>query len=318
MSKSNPIKWNYDMVKKYIEENGYILNSKTYVRKRDKLIMTCPNGHIIELSFDCFTKGVRCGECYKKSPRLNRRQSYEDIKRYVESYEGYILLSKEYDPKKKILIQHECGNVYEVTLNNFKRGNRCPICATKRLADSKRIDKKYLKQEVSKKGYKVISFEGFNKSRDKLTLECNKGHVYKSSWDSFRDGFGLCPYCRESKYKGENKIREILELNNISYIEQYRFSDCRNKKPLSFDFYLDDLNICIEYDGEQHYKPIDFGGSYSDDSLNKRFATQKENDKIKTQYCNINSIKLIRIPYWEFENIECILKEFGVIKTFND
>ena len=269
MSKSNPIKWNYDMVKKYIEENGYILNSKTYVRKRDKLIMTCPNGHIIELSFDCFTKGVRCGECYKKSPRLNRRQSYEDIKRYVESYEGYILLSKEYDPKKKILIQHECGNVYEVTLNGFKRGCRCPICATKRLADSKRIDKEYLKQEVSKKGYKVISFEGFNKSRDKLTLECNKGHVYKSSWDSFRDGFGLCPYCRESN-------------------------------------------------GEQHYKPIDFGGSYSDDALNKRFATQKENDKIKTQYCDINGIKLIRIPYWEFENIECMLKEFGIIKTFND
>ena len=55
MGKSNPIKWTYNMVKEYIEKEGYTLVSKEYIRKRDKLEMICPNGHKINLSFDCFS-----------------------------------------------------------------------------------------------------------------------------------------------------------------------------------------------------------------------------------------------------------------------
>jgi very-short-patch-repair endonuclease len=65
----------------------------------------------------------------------------------------------------------------------------------------------------------------------------------------------------------------------------------KSRRKLPFDFYLTDKKICIEYDGEQHYKPIEkFGG---DKSLNR----VKKNDELKNQYCNQNGIKLIRIPY---------------------
>ena len=302
MGKSNPIKWTYNMVKEYIEKEGYTLVSKEYIRKRDKLEMICPNGHKINLSFDCFAKGVRCGECYKKEPRISRRQTLEEVKHIVELVEGYELLSTEYDPNKKIKIRHICGNEYEVTLNNFKRGKRCPICQLKR--EEKRIKKDYVVKNINKEGYEVISLNGFNKSSDKIKLKCPKGHIYEVSWNTFQQG-RRCPYCKSSK--GENKVKDYLDSKNIIYYQQYKFEDCKNDRSLPFDFYLPQYNTCIEYDGQQHYKLIDFSGNMTIEEQEDRLEYYKRNDNIKTKYCKDNNIKLIRIPYWEFDNIENIL-----------
>ena len=97
--------------------------------------------------------------------------------------------------------------------------------------------------------------------------------------------------------------RWVVHNNNIQYISQYRFDDCKNIRTLPFDFYLPDYNTCIEYDGELHYKAVDYFGG--DEALsNTQFR-----DDIKTQYCLNNNIRLIRIPYWEFNNIDKILSE---------
>ena len=74
---------------------------------------------------------------------------------------------------------------------------------------------------------------------------------------------------------------------------------------MPFDFYLPDFNILIEYDGQQHFKPIDFAGKGEEWAIKNMLETQRR-DNIKTQYCKDNNIKLIRIPYFEFENIEQI------------
>ena len=313
MGKSNPIKWNYNMVKKYIENEGYILNSKIYVRKRDKLEMTCPNGHKINLSFDCFCKGVRCGECYRNNPRYDRRQTIDEVRQIVESEDGYELLSTEYIPGKKIEVKHRCGNIYKVTLNNFKRGKRCIVCKTKENSEKRKIKKEYVISEVNKYGFKVISLEGFEKSDDKLKLQCPNNHEFEVSWNSFQQG-SRCPHCKTSK--GENKIKKYLDDNNLYYFQQYKFKHCKNIRELPFDFYLPDYNICIEYDGEQHYKPINYNGKMTIEEQNKRLEYYKNNDDIKNNYCQDNNIKLIRIPYWESDNIDKILD--NIIKTFND
>jgi len=115
------------------------------------------------------------------------------------------------------------------------------------------------------------------------------GHIYNSNG---------CPICNESK--GERIIKNLFETNNISYEQQKTFEDCKNIKVLPFDFYLPEYNICIEYDGEQHFRAYKiFGG---EDKLEKRIFL----DKIKTKYCETNDIKLIRIKY--DENIEEKLK----------
>ena len=71
-----------------------------------------------------------------------------------------------------------------------------------------------------------------------------------------------------------------------------RFIDCIDKRPLSFDFYVPQCNTCIEYQGIQHYKPVErFGGE-------EQFIIQQKHDMIKKEYCAKNNINLIEIPYW--------------------
>ena len=74
-------------------------------------------------------------------------------------------------------------------------------------------------------------------------------------------------------------------------------------RPLPFDFYLPDYNTCIEYDGIQHFEVVDYFGGLDG------FITTKIRDTIKNEYCKSKNIKLIRIPYWGFDNIENILKK---------
>jgi very-short-patch-repair endonuclease len=139
-------------------------------------------------------------------------------------------------------------------------------------------------------------------NKSKIHLKCNKDKFeWYVSYDHFIGQKTGCPKCNSSK--GEIKIEEYLKLNNIKYEFQKKFKECKNIKQLPFYFYISELNICVEYDGIQHYKPIKrFDG---DEGLKQ---TQLR-DSIKTQYCIDNNIELIRIPYFEKDNIENILKE---------
>lgn len=90
----------------------------------------------------------------------------------------------------------------------------------------------------------------------------------------------------------------MLEKHNIKYISQKTFEDCFNplsKGKFRFDFYLPDYNICIEYDGEQHFQEVSI---FKDD-----LKTIQYRDKLKNQYCKKHNIDLIRIPYYNIKNI---------------
>lgn len=126
--------------------------------------------------------------------------------------------------------------------------------------------------------------------------------------------FTGCPKCSISK--GEKRLDIILSNYNIPHDSQYKFSDLKGlgRKPLKFDvpiFYdkaKTQLRMLIEYDGEQHFRWI------KGLMTKKQFETLQIHDELKNQYCKNNNIKLLRIPYWEFNNIETILKNELKIK----
>lgn len=114
------------------------------------------------------------------------------------------------------------------------------------------------------------------------------GNEWETSPISLLIGIG-CPSCNSSK--GEKQVEEYLKENLIPYKAQHTFNGCRYKKKLPFDFYLPTLNVAIEYDGIQHFEPVEvFGGKES-------FELQVIKDNIKNIYCKDKGIKLIRIPY---------------------
>lgn len=114
------------------------------------------------------------------------------------------------------------------------------------------------------------------------------------------------------KSAGELKIAEILDAHTVIYQEQYFFKDF--SKFSAFDFALFDkmgnLLGLIEYDGEQHYKPIKAWGG------EEQFKIQQERDSRKNEYCKQQGIRLLRIPYTDFEkiNLNYLLNSFPELK----
>ena len=135
----------------------------------------------------------------------------------------------------------------------------------------------------------------------KIKVCCKKdSYIWYARPNDLLSGYG-CPKCNASK--GEKRIAKYLDSKNIEYEEQYKFDDCKFKQKLPFDFYISSLNLCIEYDGIQHFEIIKhFGGLDG-------FIDTKIRDTVKTIYCKENNIKLIRIPYTEYDNIEKILEK---------
>ena len=239
---------------------------------------------------------------------MPRKFTDEDVKKYVED-NNYILLKvyreeKHYNGNKKIrnilIIEAKCplGHKFKMEFSHFKaKEDKCPICGRIRSDNKKKLSYEYVKRYIEKDGYKLLSQE-YKNNRTKLLIECDKNHFYKATFNDFQSGY-RCPYCNNSK--GEKRILSILNDLNIRFISQYRFDDCRYKNTLPFDFYLIDYNICIEFDGEQHFKIKEcFGGL-------DEFIKIKIRDIIKNEYCKNNNIKLIRIPYWKINDIENII-----------
>ena len=114
-----------------------------------------------------------------------------------------------------------------------------------------------------------------------------------------------CPKCCNFDSKACKKIEKFLQVHNFDYVREFKIKECKYKYLLPFDFAIllkDKIKLLIEYDGEQHYKPIKhFGGE-------ENFQLTRKRDGIKNEYCNKNNIKLLRINYMQENEIEEILK----------
>lgn len=109
-----------------------------------------------------------------------------------------------------------------------------------------------------------------------------------------------CPLCMQNKdfiSKGEQFVIRFLKENNIEFEFHKRFDKCVYKGSLEFDFYLPNYKCCIEYQGEQHFKPIYYFYDTPEEA-EKAFKEIQIRDNIKRKYCKENNIDLIEIPYW--------------------
>lgn len=205
------------------------------------------------------------------------------------------------------------GMLHICTLHNVKTtvaptkaliGQGCAICKKEKIGRFHSMTHSTYLYKLRKYTSNIDVLEEYKDSRTKILHVCNVcGNEWMVKPNSILSGNG-CPKCAFSK--GERKITEVLSSLHTSYIPQYKFADCRNKVPLSFDFYLPELNTLIEYQGQQHYEPVDFGGMGKKRSITK-YEENCQRDQIKRDYALNNKISLIEIPYWEYDNIDSIL-----------
>jgi hypothetical protein len=190
-----------------------------------------------------------------------------------------------------LLLECKNGHIYKQDRRNLLANKGCNEC----YLENKKLPKLKILEMFKKThgDYYVYDLCNFKNIHTKIKITCKKNHIFYQKISNHLQGKG-CPICRESL--GERTIKTFLEKNNINYQKQKTFDGCFYVNKLKFDFYLPENNVCVEYDGIQHFKPIkQFGGE-------KEFLKTQARDVIKNEYCNKNGIYLIRISY--LDNIQ--------------
>lgn len=139
----------------------------------------------------------------------------------------------------------------------------------------------------------------YNDEKTPLLLKCKCGRKYYATINHLQQGNDRrCDKCRKQQSNIAYLTEKFLQSLGIKYEKEKRFNDCRNKKPLPFDFYLTDYNSCIEVNGCQHYY------EYTSDKFfkSRNFEERCKCDNIKIEYCMNKNIPLLTIPFWHIQN----------------
>jgi len=210
------------------------------------------------------------------------------------------------------LRHNTCGIIYDVESHHFfSRNQRCPYnkCNSKIRSTAYMKPIKQLHQEIFElvgDEYKIVGkYKGTNNNTTFYHKLCR--NTFQKTPHNFFAG-QRCPHC-VIPTKGEQRIIDFLELHNEKYTFQKSYDDLRgvNDGLLSYDIYIDNKNVLIEYQGQFHD-----GTAFKEDDY--KFYRQQEHDRRKREYAKSHNIKLLEIWYWDFDNIEKILeKELGLI-----
>ena len=246
-------------------------------------------------------EGHGCPECARRFQ--HRRTHTEFIDEMAERYPKIEVRSQFTNCATKVSFAClVCGYEWTAvpnTLLNTCRSNGCPKCCGKA-----RVMEPEMVERLAKNNSQIEYLYGYTSMVKKAWFRCKE---CGNEWHAFVNNIlrgRSCPVCGESY--GNARIRAYLDSHGIGYIPEYKFDDCKNERPLPFDFYLPDRNCCIEYDGEQHFTPVRFG-NYDQQTAERKMRECQRRDTIKNQYCIDHNIMLIRIPYTEFNKIEELL-----------
>jgi hypothetical protein len=318
-------KYTYKEVKNYIESLGYELISKEYLNRHTKLIIEDKNGY-------CFTITLRD----LKSGRIpclaikNNPYSIQNIKLWLKlNNKEFELISEDYlDSKQKLklkCLKKDCGEIFEMSWGYIQIGQNCPFCHGLQVGLSNCLATK--NPELAKewhltKNGGLTPYDVTANSGKKAWWICEQGHEWKAEIKCRNQGVG-CSQCNKSK--GEKEISNYLinnsfvklfkeeydilksTINTKYYMPQKEFDGLLGlgNGNLSYDFFLPNYNLLIEYQGQQHEKYIPgFHKSKKD------FLKQQEHDRRKREYAHKHNINLLEIWYWDFDNIEEILTKY--------
>lgn len=278
---------------RYNYDYDYSLSNFKNISEKTNVI--CKKHGIFTISEEYLIKGGKCPKC-----KLEER--YELIKtnfykKFQKKYNGKFTIIN-YNIDKTVFRCNNCKNIiYGKNCNLLNKKRKCEFCDYTKII-TKDIFLERAKDEFCEK-YEYDLSELKN-SHSKIKIKCKKhNYVFFQFVYSHLNGHG-CPICNDSF--GERNIRMFLEKNKINFEVYKTFPNLKDKNSLSYDFYIPDKNVLIEYNGIQHYKNISFFYKTEHD-----WHRQLHHDWMKRKYARKNNIKLLIIK--EINDINKILKE---------
>lgn len=308
--------WDYEKNSKRPENVAVSSNKKAW--------WICPKGHSYKRNIN-----DRTGKQHQGCPICSHRLIIKGINDFA-TFHPELMPEWDFDKNttdpynispcsgKKVWWKCTKGHSWESSIShrvNMKSG--CPYCSGKRTIigenDLVTTHPELIKEWNYEKNYPLKPQDVKAGSNKKVWWKCLVcGHEWKTSISHRTLEYTGCPTCKKIS-KGEDLIKQWLDKRKIKYKFQHSFGDCKNKFLLTFDFYLPDHNILIEYDGKQHYEPVDYFGGETE------FIKQVKRDKIKNQYVeNINGMYLIRINYKNLNRIDEIMQMVETIMQLHE
>ncbi|MFW5891402.1 MAG: hypothetical protein ACOCUI_04205 [bacterium] len=261
------------------------------------------------------TNALRTNEIFQ----LQVKQAVNDEYFFQDDYiDSYIELE---------CIHKKCGTKFNVSPTSFlNSGTRCPKCTKEKIKNLYKKGMKKFKEEVKESvenEYSVVSNKYINTDTT-VTFRHNSEecdfHEFETTPYRFLSQNVRCPICtRGPKSKAMIKIENVLDKEKINYRKEYKFKDLSFERELRFDYAIfnqkEELLFILEYDGEQHFRPIKHFGSID------RFIGLSIKDSLKNAYCNKNNIDLIRISFEDKKILKNklynLLKKYGLLKKEN-
>lgn len=283
-----------------------------YVSATDKILCRCKIDQTEWLATpNNLLHGTGCPECGKVNSNKSRTKSHDQFLSELKAKNIQVTPLTQYAQAKSPMLFrcNICGYSWTSSPDNVLQNGNCPECTKRKLHNIWVKSDEQFRMELSLVNPQLVPMETYVNDYTKIKVKCLKhDYVWEVSPNKILHKKTGCPKC--AIYSNEEKIFDILVDFGYNPILQKRFSDCKDKNTLPFDLYVEDLNLLIEYQGEQHYKPIPHGSMTLEDAIEQFKITQKH-DKIKKDYCEKNNIVLVCIPYWENKNIKTILvREF--------
>lgn len=295
------------------EELGVKCISRQFESVKTPMVFICTN---CEQEYERTFENLRerrltvCRPCGLKEGQKKIAYTFDYVKDFVENNSNSVLSSKEYNnTDEKLLFKCGCGEEFEATFYKFSKcmKRQCNYCGYEEHIKSQLVPEETIREMAESIGYILVKREHCHRRKvNELTLICDEGHEYTTSYYNFYGG-RRCTSCNQSS--GEKVISETLERYQIKNETEYKFSDLFGLGGglLRFDFatFKEDgeIDFLIEFDGKQHFEPVEIMGG------KEKFEIVQNHDKRKNAYCEKNNIKLIRIPYWDLRHIEKILVE---------
>lgn len=200
----------------------------------------------------------------------------------------------------------DCGNEIDISSASLSKGDRTSCGCGRRDLRQSLLNHRFGKLTVIERAENYIAPSGQTQVQYKCKCDCgNEITVMAASLQQ-----GLTQSCGCIRSAGEMVIADYLKEKNINFTQEYKFTDCKDERPLPFDFCIFDndnnIQFLIEVNGKQHYEP-----RYSSDpEISQRlFEIQQKHDLIKETYCLQNHIDLLIIPYYELNKYKEIIDE---------
>jgi very-short-patch-repair endonuclease len=269
---------------KEIHKDKYDYSLVDYKNINSKVKIICKeHGEFNQNAGSHIYNKCNCPRCTKniKSNTINFIKKSKEIHSNKYDYSSVEYINNH----TKVTITCFTHGIFNQTPNHHIFGEGCPICSDNKRLNTDEFIKRAQKTHDNTFNYSLVDYVD---NKTKIKIICKEHGIFEKTPSNHTSKKQGCPLCK-IKSKGENEITHILNILNIDFQSQKRFNDCKNILTLPFDFYLPKYNLLIEFDGRQHF------------NINTIFYTPKikENDKIKTDFCEKYNFNLLRIKYNE-------------------